>query len=55
MFCKFVFFLLKNISKIRKFFDWDNIECLVYVFIFLKIDYCNSIFIGFLNEEIDKI
>ena len=55
MLCKSAFFSLKNISKIRKFLDWDNTERLVHAFISSKIDYCNSILIGLPNEEIDKI
>lgn len=44
--CKSVFYYLRNIVWIRKFIFLKIIEILVYVFVNLKLDYCNFLVYG---------
>ena len=41
-----VFFHLRDIFKIRKFFSADSAKTLVHTFITSKVDYCNLLLYG---------
>jgi len=44
--CRGAYFQLKNISKLRRYFDRESLECLVHAFVTSRLDYCNSLFCG---------
>ena len=53
--CKSAYYSLYRIGKIRSLLDQSCTEKLVHAFITSKIDYCNSLFIGLPEYELEKI
>ena len=46
---------LRNISRIRHHFDCDSTKILVQALIISKLDYCNSLFLGIPQYNLDKL
>ena len=46
---------LQNISRIRHHLDCDSIKILVQALIISKLDYCNSLFLGIPQYNLDKL
>ena len=53
--CKSSFYHLRNISCIRKYLSSTTTETLVYAFISLKLDHCNSLLYGHPNYQIKRL
>ena len=49
------FFHLKNIKQIRKYLNNDATETLVHAFISSKLDYCNSLFLGLPDVQMNRL
>ena len=49
------FFQLRNIRQIRKYLNDNATETLVHAFISSKLDYCNSIFLGLPDVQMDRL
>ena len=46
---------LRNISRIRCYLDCDSTKILVQALIISKLDYCNSLFLGIPQYNLDKL
>jgi len=44
--CRGAYLQLRNIGKLRSYFDQASLECVVHAFISSKLDYCNSLLVG---------
>ena len=53
--CKSAYHSIRNIGKIRKFLDRNNLERVVHAFITSKLDSCNSLLSGLPAKEIEKL
>ena len=49
------FNILRNISRIRRHLDCDSTKILVQALIISKLDYCNSLFLGIPQYNLDKL
>ena len=47
--------ILKNISRVRHLLDMDNTKTLVQTLVMSRLDYCNSLLIGALGYQLDKL
>jgi len=52
--CKIVFFYFKNIFKLWFMFLMLNVEMLIYVFMILRLDYCNVLLGGCFVRLVNK-
>ena len=46
---------LQNISRIRRHLDCDSTKILVQALIISRLDYCNSLFLGIPQYNVDKL
>ena len=53
--CKSAFYHLHNIAKIRKFISFKDCETLIHAFVSTKLDCCNSLLSGLLQNQIQKL
>ena len=53
--CKAAFFHIFNIRRIRKFRSFSTVQTLVNAFVISRLDYCNSIFFGLPNTELQNL
>ena len=53
--CKSAFLAIRNIGRIRRYFDRENCERLFHAFVTSKLDSCNSLLVGLPNCEIEKV
>lgn len=47
--CKLVFYYIRNIFYVCRYFNVEFIEKLVYVFVILRLDNCNVVLFGLLD------
>ena len=48
-------FLIKKISVVRKLLDMDTVHIIMYAFVILRLDYCNSLLMGSPKYQLDKL
>ena len=53
--CKFGFFHIRNISRIRKLLPAESTKILVHVFVMYRLDSCNSLLYGLPNYLIHRL
>ena len=53
--CKAAFFHIFNIRRIRKFRSFNTVQTLVNAFVISRLDYCNNIFFGLPNTELQNL
>ena len=53
--CKTSFFHLRNISKLRSTLTLPDAEKLIHAFISSRLDYCNALFIGIPNKNLQRL
>ncbi len=52
---KMSFFQLRLISKIKPFLSRKVLEKFIHVFIFSRLDYCNSLYYGVHDKSLDRL
>jgi len=53
--CKSAFYHLRNLSKIRKYLDYNNTRVLINAFVISRLDNCNSLLYGLPKYLIDRV
>ena len=53
--CKFAFFHIQNISRIRKFLLVNSTTALVHAFVTSRLDNCNSLLYGLPNYLVHRL
>ena len=53
--CSIAFYHLYNLRRIRKYLSQDAVEILIHTLIYSRIDYCNSLYLGLPDYQIQKI
>lgn len=53
--CKSAFYMLRNISRIRRYLTNDAAKSLVHSFVSTKLDYCNSLLYGLPKCQLNKM
>ena len=53
--CKGSFYMIRNISRIRRFLSSDAAKSLLHCLVTTKLDYCNSLLFGLPQYQLDKL
>ena len=53
--CSIAFYQLYNLRRIRKYLSQDSVEILIHTLIYSRIGYCNSLYLGLPDYQIQKI
>ena len=53
--CKGAFFMIRNISRIRRLLTTDAAKSLVHSFVSTKLDYCNSLLYGLPQYQLNRL
>ena len=53
--CSIAFYNLYNLRRIQKYLSQDSLEILIHTLIYSRIDYCNSLYLGLPDYQIQKI
>lgn len=53
--CSIAFYHLYNLRRIRKYLSQESVEILIHTLIYSRIDYCNSLYLGLPDYQIQKI
>ena len=53
--CSIAFHHLYNLRRIRKYLSQESVEVLIHSLIYSRIDYCNSLYLGLPDYQIQKI
>jgi len=53
--CRSSYYQLRNIARIRNYFDRDSLEVLLHAFITSRLDYCNSLLAGAPNCDLRRL
>ena len=52
--CSIAFHNLYNFRRIQKYLSQDSVEILIHTLIYSRIDYCNSLYLGLPDYQIQK-
>ena len=53
--CKAAYYMIYNLSRIRKYFDQDSMKIVVHACITSRLDYFNSLLYGLPDSQIVKL